>query len=75
MLGTAYLPLGSSDEQTFVKDGDYSLFIHKVSLLIIFRYFVDLFILSQAISQLVLFLIVHHIDPLYCLEIFCMVIF
>ncbi|KAM7538321.1 hypothetical protein Aperf_G00000069012 [Anoplocephala perfoliata] len=30
VLGVAFLPLGSVDEQTFLKDGDYSLFIHKM---------------------------------------------
>ncbi|VDD82457.1 unnamed protein product [Mesocestoides corti] len=31
VLGVAYLPLRSPDEQTLIKDGDYSLFIHKAS--------------------------------------------
>uniref|UniRef100_A0A5K3F7F3 DOCKER domain-containing protein n=2 Tax=Mesocestoides corti TaxID=53468 RepID=A0A5K3F7F3_MESCO len=30
VLGVAYLPLRSPDEQTLIKDGDYSLFIHKM---------------------------------------------
>ncbi|VDM33755.1 unnamed protein product [Hydatigera taeniaeformis] len=30
VLGVAFLPLGSPDEHTFTKDGDYSLFIHKM---------------------------------------------
>ncbi|KAL5110864.1 Dedicator of cytokinesi protein 5 [Taenia crassiceps] len=30
VLGVAFLPLGSPDDHTFTKDGDYSLFIHKM---------------------------------------------
>ncbi|VUZ48677.1 unnamed protein product [Hymenolepis diminuta] len=30
VLGVAYLQLGMADEQIFLKDGDYSLFIHKM---------------------------------------------
>ncbi|EUB62246.1 Dedicator of cytokinesis protein [Echinococcus granulosus] len=30
VLGVAFLPLGSPDEHAFTKDGDYSLFIHKM---------------------------------------------
>ncbi|VDO16014.1 unnamed protein product [Rodentolepis nana] len=30
VLGVAYLQLGMADELAFLKDGDYSLFIHKM---------------------------------------------